>query len=188
MITVAALLSSCGVFNKVFKHKTTSSSLEETSKSVAVTTKTEIIDNSVTEVTETLDSTVKTPEVKGSVATKVNLTDLKNGLTVIDDEFVNLQQIYDPVDSTLNTSYTLKPQNVAVPKERKTVKHNDIKTTQAGEVKTKEATKKEVKKTDAIVDRKADYKVLFIIILVVCLFIFTGWLIKSKNYLKLIGL
>ena len=182
MITVVTLLSGCGVFNKVFKQKVKEKTLEVTSKTDRSKTQTSIIDNSVTTITERLDSTIKTPEVKGEGKKKLDLNALADGLTIIDDEFVNLYQIYNPKDSSLKTGYTLKPQKVPVPKERKTVKENDIKTLQSDEKDVKEKGKKESKKVDAIVDRKADYKVIFIIIAVICLFIFVGWLIKGKKF------
>lgn len=108
------------MYNKVFKHKVTSSELTESSHSEKIEGHLEITDKSITTITEKLDTTIKTLVVKGEEKRKVNLEAISNGLNTIDDEFINLAQIYNPVDSTLTTKYTLKPQKVVVPMERKT--------------------------------------------------------------------
>lgn len=184
MITVIAVLSGCGVFNKVFKHKAKESTLEQSSSSGKFDTNTKIIDNSVTTITEKLDTTIKTPAVKGQGKQKVNLEDLKEGFNTLDDQFLNLFQIYDSKDSSLKTAYTLKPQGVKVPKERKTEIRNDVKTDKQERAQTKQDVKKEAKKVDVIVDRKADYKVIFIIIAVICVTLLVGWIIKRNFFVK----
>lgn len=181
MITVVTLLSGCGVFNKVFKHKIVNKTLEETSKAVKSDVNTQIIDNSVTTITEKADTTVTTPEVKGRSESRVNFADIQNGLTIIDDEFVNLYQIYNPVDSTLKTGYTLKPQKVPVKIDKKTEVRNDINTDQSVKQESKEEAKKETKHTDAVVDRKADYKVIFIIVGLIVLLLLVRWVFKKRG-------
>ncbi|RAJ28857.1 hypothetical protein [Pedobacter cryoconitis] len=178
ILTAVILLNGCGVFNKVFKHKTSSSELTESSHSEKISSQFVADDNSIITITESLDTAVKTPVVNGQGKRKVNLETIKNGLNTIDDEFINLEQIYNPVDSTLYSKYTLKPQKVNVPKQRKTEIRNNIKTTKAENKESKEEDKKLIKKSDAIVERKADYKVIFIIIFIICLFIFAAWLFK----------
>lgn len=181
MITVTALLSSCGVFKKVFKHKITESVLEQSSKSEKSEAHTFVTDNSVITITERLDSNIKSPEVRGSAKSKIDLAAISQGLNLIDDQFINLYQIYNPIDSSLHTSYVIKPRPVPVPKERKTEIHKAVNTNQQAKQESQEQDKKWVKKTEAIVDRKPDYKVVFILILVICIAILGGWIIKIKK-------
>lgn len=181
MITATALLSGCGVFNKVFKHKTSESMLEQSSSAVREDIKTVITDNSVITITEHLDSNIKSPEVRGKAESKIDLEAISQGLNIIDDQFINLYQIYNPIDSSLKTEYIIKPRPVPVPKDRKTEIRKAVKTEQAAKLENKQDSKKKVKKVDAIVDRKPDYKVIFIIIVLICLVIFVGWIVNKRK-------
>jgi hypothetical protein len=172
ILTVAALLSGCGIFNKVFKHKTSEKILEESSKELKAKTDLNIIDKSVITITETLDTPIITAEVKGRSEKKVNLVDVQKGLTVIDDQFVTLHQIYNPLDSTLRTDYVLKPRSVAAPFKRVTEKHNNIASSVKQEQDQKEERKKRIEKSDAVVERKPGYTTALVIIGVIVLLLF----------------
>lgn len=176
IFTLIGVLSGCGMFNKVFKHKVTSSELTEYSHGEKIEGHLEITDKSITTITEKLDTTIKTPVVKGQGKRKINLEAISNGLNTIDDEFINLTQIYNPVDSTLTTKYTLKPQKVVVLMERKTEIRSNVNITKEDKKESEKESKRLSKKSDAIVERKADYKVVFTIVFIICLFIFAGWL------------
>lgn len=181
MITAVALLSGCGVFNKVFKHRTSEKVKEESSKEEKSKTSTSTTDRSTITITERLDSTVTTPEVKGTSKKKIDLETVKEGLTIIDDEFINLSQIYDPLDSTLKTSYNLKPRKVPVPKERKTEIQKNVNAHQVQEDERKEKGKKAASKSEAIVERIPDYSVFLIALVIISLLFFVGWAIKSNK-------
>jgi hypothetical protein len=179
IIAVAGMVSSCGVVNRVLKHKTSEVHLDQSSSSSKAEIKTEIVDNSVTTKTEKVDTTVTTKEVKGSSSNKVDLSALKDGLNIIDDSFIKLDQIYDPLDSTLKTAYVLKPQAVPVAFDRKTETKNDIKISKSDKSQQEQQKKKQDKKSEAFVERKPDYGVVFILIGVVLFLIFMGWLWRS---------
>lgn len=181
IIAVAGILSGCGVVNKVLKHKTSEVHLDQSSSSEKVEVKIDLLDNSVTTVTEKVTGEVPTKEVKGSSDKKVNLDALKDGLNIIDDSFIKLDQIYDPLDSTLKTAYVLKPQLVPVAFERKTETRNDIKVSKSDKSQQEQQAKKQDKKSDAIVERKPDYGVVFMLIGLVLFLMLIGWLWKRKR-------
>jgi len=172
VFTAVSLLSGCGIFNKVFKHKSSEKSLQESSKEVRTKTDLEVIDKSITTTTETVDTNVVTSEVKGRSKKKVNLSEVQKGLTVIDDQFVTLHQIYNPVDSTLKTDYVLKPRSVPVPKKKVTETKNDIKTSGKQKQEQKEQDKKVFEKSDAVVERKPGYTTALVVIGVIALLFF----------------
>ena len=103
--------------------------------------------------------------------------DIKNGLTIIDDEYINLTQKFDPSDSTMESSYTLKPRAAPVHLKRKAEVRNNTTKEMSEKKKEEKSQKKKAVKSDVLVERKADYKVVFIVTLVLCLLI---WIIISK--------
>lgn len=185
VFTVAALLSGCGIVNKVFKYRTSEKSLEESSKEVKTKTDLAIVDKSIITITETLDTNVITAEVKGRSEKKVDLAKVQKGLTIIDDQFVTLHQIYNPVDSTLKTDYILKPRPVPVPKKKVTEIKKDIKTSASEEHDQKEKEKKGFEKSEAVIERKPGYTTALVIIgVIVLLFLIARKLWKNKKVLK----
>jgi hypothetical protein len=179
VIALGITTSSCGVVNRVLKIKASEVHLDQSSSFEKREITTETIDQSVTTITEKADTIVDTKEIKGKDEKKIDIGLLKNGLNIIDDGFIKLDQIYDPLDSTLKTSYTLKPQKIPVNFNRKTEIKNNI-NTKSAEKRDQEEKKKAVnKKSDVLVERKPDYGVIFIwagLLLLVALF---AWLIKS---------
>lgn len=181
MITVTALLSSCGVINRVTKNKSLEKSKDESSLVVKTKTDLEVVDNSTTTITENYDTEVTTKRVEGksnkkiTESDKTDLANVKSGLTILDDQFLTLNQIYNEKDSVLTTSYVLKPQPVPVPTEKKTVIQNDIKTKTADVTNSKQETKSKQVNRDAIIERRPDYAVIIIIgilvLIALCLYL-----------------
>lgn len=181
MITVTALLSGCGVFNRVHKERSKENILEKSKTTTKKENQVNVVDRSVTTITEKTDTTIETPKIYGQSKSKIDLDAVKDGLTVIDDQFLTLSQVYDTKDSTLKTNYVLKPQKVPVPKEKKTEIRNDINTSKSDRNDTKREEKKQIKKADVIIDRKPDYKVVFIIVGIIALVLFVRWLINRRK-------
>lgn len=181
IITAVALLSGCGMFQTVFKHKTSEKTLTSSSKSEQVETNISILDSSITTVIERIDTAFQTKDVRGSGAKKLDLSKIKEGLSVIDDEFLTLNQKYDPVDSTLRTEYVLKPQKISLNAEKRTEIRNNVKTSAKQNSKKESKALSENKKSEALVDRKPDYKTVFLLIIGVAMLIIIGWLVKSKK-------
>ena len=181
MITVTALLSSCGVFNRVTKNKSLDKSKDESSLVVKANSELDVTDKTVTTITEKYDTGVTTKRVEGRFDKKINETDkadlanVQSGLTVLDDEFLTLTQIYSDKDSVLTTSYVLKPQVVPVPTEKKTVIQNDIKTKKSDITEAKHESKSKQVNRDAIIERKPDYSVIIIlgilVLIALCLYL-----------------
>jgi len=187
MITVTALLSSCGVFNRVTKNKSLDKSKDESSLVVKTKTDLDVVDKSTTTITEKYDTDIATKGVEGKVdkkitdANKADLVNVQSGLTVLDDEFLTLTQIYSDKDSVLTTSYVLKPQKVPVPTEKKTVIQNDIKTNKVDVVEAKQESKSERLNQDAIIERKPDYSVIIILGILV-LIAFCLYLLRKRIF------
>ncbi|TDO21874.1 hypothetical protein [Pedobacter duraquae] len=184
LFAAVTMFSSCGIFSKVFKHKTSESILEESNYSEKKDSAVFNSDRSKIVITETLDTTITTPERKGAVKAKLDLAALQLGLQIYDDEFITLNQIYNPVDSTLKTSYTIKPANVLVPKTRRTEIDNDKKSSAKIGSENKGSAKTEQKKADVIVERKPDYTVVIIVVVLVLLFVFLMFGRSWANLLK----
>jgi len=168
-------LSSCGVFNRVSKGKILAKVKDRTEISTESKVDVQVTDKTITTITESATAEVETPRTEGKGSVKVdNLSEIAEGLTLLDDEFLTLTQIYDKKDSVLTTAYIIKPQKVDVPTERKTVIQSDIVT---ASTKLEQAVTKVNTNTvnrEAIVERKPDYTVVIgigVIVLVVLLFL-----------------
>ena len=168
-------LSSCGVFNRVSKEKSLAKVKDRTEISTESKADVQVTDKTITTITESAIAEATTPRTEGKGSVKVdNLSDIADGLTLLDDEFLTLTQIYDKKDSVLTTSYIIKPRIITIPIERKTVIQSDIVT---ASTKVEQAVTKVNTNTvnrDAIVERKPDYTVVIgigVIVLVVLLFL-----------------
>jgi len=127
ILLIATTLSSCGVFNKVFK-----SSNKYKEQSESTTHKEEKVvssDSSVTTIKEKADSTIytKPKKDKSSIPVK-NLSDIKN-LTLINNDFVNIRQTYDSLRGSLKTEVEVKSQGINFKLDKETTIKNNIKTT-----------------------------------------------------------
>jgi len=175
-IIVAILLNGCGVFNKVSKHSTASSMKAELSKKEMVNKYIHTTDRTITTITERLDTGITTPMIYGKSENRITLAKLQNGFNILDDEFIVLHQIYNPIDSTIKTGYTLKPQKVIVPKERKKEIHSNVETIDDTHASLSTNKKKAIKSSDVIVERKTDYKgALMLVIILFGLFYLIKW-------------
>lgn len=111
-IPILLLFSSCGLFKKVFIQKDSSYNKQTTEKSTVKDSTVKKTDKTVIVETEKANETKYTPETKIESEKKAGLTDLINGLTVLDTGLVTIQQSYDTLSKTLKTKVTLKPQAV----------------------------------------------------------------------------
>lgn len=124
LLLAILLISSCGMFRKVFKSKEYSK-IETTSKitkdSAGIRS-----DKSVTTTTEIIDTTVATPEKIVKQDVYLNMDSLINGLTAVKNDLLDVKLVFNPVTGLLTTTATIKPQKVPVLLNRQTVKQNDI--------------------------------------------------------------
>jgi len=185
IFAAVALLSSCGILSNVFKHKTSESELKESKSTVKKDSAAFNYDKSTITITETVDTTVSTPERKGSVKAKLDLSALQTGLNIYEDEFIALNQIFNPKDSTLQTSYTIKSGKVAVPKKKVTNIQNDKGSSVKTGSESSQSDKEVKKKAEAIVERKPDHTLVITLVIIVIIFLFFvyggSWLRMLKN-------
>lgn len=119
-------LSSCGVFNKVFK--TSSKFKEKTSVELNKDIETNIKDKSITIVEENVDTIIRTKgRTDKSYVSIRSIKDISN-LTILNNDLFYISQTFDSVGNTLNTTVTSKPQDINININKKTTTTNDINT------------------------------------------------------------
>lgn len=119
-------LSSCGVFNKVFKKS--DKYKEDIEVQVKKDEQVQTIDKSKTTIIEKVKTDVVTPAKKTEGEIKVSdLADIQN-LTVVANGLVTVRQTYDTLGKKLKTYVDLHPQVIPVDIDRTTTINNDITT------------------------------------------------------------
>lgn len=150
VILLITLISSCGVFNKVFKR---SNKYKEIS-AVTLNKDTEIntTDKSTTTIEESADTTLYTKGRKDkSIVPVRDIKDI-NDLTLFSNDLFEVKTTYDTLGKTLITDINLKPQAVDFKHKKKTTIVNDIVTNT--KVSTDSVANKEIKAKEKYKEKK----------------------------------
>lgn len=135
LIIITVFLSGCGMFRKVFKSNDYAKqeiSSSEKKKMAEWTT-----DRSILTIREQSDTTVVIPEKIIKQETFFNVDSLVNGLTVVQNDLLDVSLLFHPKTGMLSASAILKPRLIPVKFNKETILQNDInrKITQSASVK-----------------------------------------------------
>ncbi|WP_342328596.1 hypothetical protein [Pedobacter sp. FW305-3-2-15-E-R2A2] len=135
LLIMLVFLSGCGMFRKVFKSNDYAK--QEISSSEKKKMKEWTTDRSILTIREQSDTIVVIPEKIIKQETSFNVDSLVNGLTVIQDDLLDVNLIFQPETGMLSASATLKPRLIPVKFNKETILQNDVsrKITQSGSAK-----------------------------------------------------
>jgi hypothetical protein len=135
LLVVMGILSGCGMFRKVFK--TNEYAKQEISSAEKMKMKEWNTDRSTLTIREQSDTVVVIPEKIIKQDTYFNVDSLVNGLTVIKNDLLDVNLIFQPETGMLSASATLKPRLIPVKFNKETILQNDVsrKITQSGSAK-----------------------------------------------------
>ena len=124
LLVAMGILSGCSMFHKVFK------SNEYAKKEISSVEKKKIkdwnIDRSVLTIREQSDTSVLIPEKIIKQETSFNVDSLVNGLTVIQNDLIDVSLIFQPETGRLSASAILKPRLIPVKFNKETILQNDV--------------------------------------------------------------
>lgn len=135
LLIMLVFLSGCGLFRKVFKSNDYAK--QEISSSEKKKMKEWTTNRSILTIREQSDTIVVIPEKIIKQETSFNVDSLVNGLTVIQDDLLDVNLIFQPETGMLSASATLKPRLIPVKFNKETILQNDVsrKITQSGSAK-----------------------------------------------------
>lgn len=135
LLIMLVFLSGCGMFRKVFKSNDYAK--QEISSSEKKKMKEWTTNRSILTIREQSDTIVVIPEKIIKQETSFNVDSLVNGLTVIQDDLLDVNLIFQPETGMLSASATLKPRLIPVKFNKETILQNDVsrKITQSGSAK-----------------------------------------------------
>jgi len=135
LLVMMVILSGCGMFRKVFKSNEYAK--QEISLAEKVKMKEWSTDRSTLTIREQSDTVVVIPEkiIKNDIY--FNIDSLVNGLTVIQNDLLDVNLILQPETGMLSASAILKPRLIPVKFNKETILQNDVsrKITQSSSVK-----------------------------------------------------
>jgi hypothetical protein len=181
LLIVMVFLSGCGMFRKVFKINEYAK--QEISSAGKKKMKEWTTDRSTLTIREQSDTIVVIPEKIIKQETSVNIDSLVNGLTVIQNDLLDVSLIFQPETGMLSASAILKPRLIPVKFNKETILQNDVSRQITQSTSVKESSK--VEQSNSIVEKSPVSIWLYIFgsgILILISFSLFYWL--KKRYLR----
>jgi len=180
LLIMMAFLSGCGMFRKVFK--TNEYAKQEISSAEKMKMKEWNTDKSILTIREYSDTIVVIPEKIIKQETSFNVDRLANGVTVIQNDLIDVSLIFQSETGLLSASAILKPRLIPVKFNKETILQNDVNRQITESSSVKESSK--VEQSNSIVEKSPVSIWLYIFgsgILILISFSLFYWL--KKRYL-----
>jgi hypothetical protein len=124
LLVMMVILSGCGMFRKVFK--TNEYAKQEISSAEKKKMKEWTVDRSILTIREQSDTVVVIPEQVIKQDTYFNVDSLVNGLTVIQNDLLDVNLIFQSKTGMLSASAILKSRPIPVKFNKETILRNDV--------------------------------------------------------------